>query len=118
MGGDLETLALFREATRAMIDHTAGLDRHSFVADRKARSSVLFEIVIQGECTKRLSPSLRSRHPNVRWNEIAGMRDRIVHSFDKIDPLIAWNVAASIAPELLNDLDLIIDSEAEGIRGD
>ena len=54
---DLKNLAIIRDATGVLIDHGSGHDRMSFEADRKTRSAVLFEIVIQGEGVKRLSPA-------------------------------------------------------------
>jgi uncharacterized protein with HEPN domain len=56
MSLDLKTLVIIREAITALIDHAAGLARVAFDADRKARSAVLFEIIIIGEGIKRLSP--------------------------------------------------------------
>jgi uncharacterized protein with HEPN domain len=112
MNLDLKNLVIIRDATRALIDHGSGHDRMSFEADRKTRSAVLFEIVIQGEGVKRLSLGLRDRHPTVPWTQIAGMRDRIVHSFDAIDFDIVWGVARTIAPGLLVDLDQIIAQES------
>ena len=79
MNLDLDTIRHIRYATRAMIDHASGHDRTSFEADRKTSSAVLFEIVVQGEGVKRLSPGFRDRHPEVPWSQIAGMRDRLVH---------------------------------------
>jgi uncharacterized protein with HEPN domain len=112
MNLDLDTLGHIRDATRAMMDHISGHDRTSFEADRKTRSAVLYEIVIQGEGVKRLSSDFRDRHPTVPWSQMAGMRDRIVHSFDEIDFDLAWNVARSVAPGLLADLDRSIAQES------
>jgi uncharacterized protein with HEPN domain len=111
MNLDLDTIGHIRDATRAMMDHISGHDRTSFEADRKTSSAVLFEIVIQGEGVKRLSPEFRDHHPEVPWSQIAGMRDRLVHSFDEIDFDIAWNVAQSVAPGLLADFDRIVAQE-------
>lgn len=112
MSLDLDAVAHIRVATRAMMDHISGHDRTSFEADRKTWAAVLFEIVIQGEGVKRLSFEFRDRYPTVPWSQIAGMRDRLVHSFDEINLDIAWNVAQNIAPALIVDLDRIISQEA------
>lgn len=37
---------------------------------------------IMGEAVKRLPESLRTRHPNIPWRDIAGTRDQIVHGYD------------------------------------
>ena len=112
MGLDLKALVMIQEAAAAVIGHASGHDRRSFELERKSRSAVLFEIVIQGEGVKRLSLDVRKRHLSVPWAEIAGMRDRIVHSFDVIDFDIVWDVAQTIAPSLLVDLDRVIADES------
>jgi len=111
MNLDLKTLVIIRDATRALIDHAAGHTRASFEADRKTRSAILFEIVLQGEGVKRLSPEFRDRYPEVPWSQIAGMRDRLVHSFDSIRFDIVWDVAQVHAPGVLAALDQIIAKE-------
>jgi uncharacterized protein with HEPN domain len=111
MNLDLRTLVIIREATRALIDHAEGHTRESFDADRKTRSAVLFEVVIQGEGVKRLSPGFRDRYPEVPWAQIAGMRDRIVHSFDTIKFDIVWEVTQVHAASVLTVLDQIIAKE-------
>ena len=104
MNPDLRTLAIIRGATRALIDHGVGHTRDSFASDRKTRSAILFEIVLLGEGTKRLSAEFRERHPEVPWSPIARMRDRLVHSFDSIDFDIVWDVVSVQAPKLLTTL--------------
>jgi uncharacterized protein with HEPN domain len=111
MNPDQQTLVIIREATRALIEHAAGHTRESFDADRKSRSAVLFEIVLQGEGAKRLSGGFRDRNPEIPWSQIAGMRDRIVHSFDAISFDIVWEVVQVHAPAVLSDLDRIIATE-------
>ena len=73
----------------------------------KTRSAVLYEIVVIGEGVKRLSPDFRALYPAVPWKRIAGTRDRVVHSFDEIDPQLIWEVAEVHIPRFLLDLDEI-----------
>lgn len=86
MNLDVKTLVIIRDATRALIDHGAGHTRESFEADRKTRSAILFEIVIQGEGVKRLSPNFRDRNP-----EDLGPRllECEIVSFTRSTPLIS-----------------------------
>jgi uncharacterized protein with HEPN domain len=107
MNPDLDFLNAIREAAMAVTQHVSGHDRISFEADRKTRSAVLYEIVVMGEGVKRLSPEFRANHPNVSWKQIAGMRDRVVHSFDEVDVGVVWNVTTLHAPSLVVTIDSI-----------
>jgi uncharacterized protein with HEPN domain len=104
MIADLGYIQRIREAAVAVVEHVRGHSQASFEADRKTRSAVLYEIVIIGEGVKRLTPEFRARHPGVPWKQIAGMRDRVVHTFDEVDLRLVWDVAQVHAPRLILDL--------------
>jgi uncharacterized protein with HEPN domain len=112
MNPDLDFLDVIREAALAPTGHISGHDRVSFGADRKTRSAVLYEIVVIGEAVKRLSPEFRANHLEVPWKQSAGMRDRVVHSFDEVSLGLAWDVAKVHAPELVEILDSIKAQES------
>ena len=115
MSVDLGYVETIREAAQALVEHVSGHSQVSFQGDRKTRSAVLYEIVIIGEGVKRLSVGFRARHPEVAWKCIAGMRDRIVHSFDEVDLPLVWDVARSHAPQLILDLGQI-EAQGEGAK--
>jgi len=44
---------------------------------------------------KKLPNEFRLKYPEIPWRNIAGMRDIVVHSYETIDKVILWNVAAT-----------------------
>ena len=113
MNVDMGYVMRIREAAVALVEHVGDHTQASFEADRKTRSAVLYEIVVIGEGAKWLSPEFRTRHPGVPWKQIAGMRDRVVHSFDEVDLQLVWDVAQDHAPGLVLDLLQIEAREQE-----
>jgi uncharacterized protein with HEPN domain len=113
MNPNLDFLDVIRQAAVAVVAHVGDLERLSFEADRKSLSAVLYEIVVIGEGVKRLSPEFRSEHPEVPWKQIAGMRDRVVHSFDEVDLDLVWKVIKVHVPSLISDLDRIKAQESK-----
>jgi uncharacterized protein with HEPN domain len=107
MNSDLGYVNGMRQAGAALVEHARGHPQASLEADRKTRSAVLYEIVVIGEGVKRLSPDFRALYPAVPWKRIAGTRDRVIHSFDEIDPQLIWEVAEVHIPRFLLDLDEI-----------
>lgn len=56
-----------------------------FEADFRINFAVVRALEIIGEATKRLPMSLREEYPDIPWRNMAGMRDRISHSYDTVD---------------------------------
>jgi len=50
-------------------------------------------------------------HPEVPWNEIIGMRHKIVHDYLRVDEDIIWQVATVDLPRLVQTLDRLVPPE-------
>ncbi len=72
--------------------------------------SVLYNLIIIGEATKRLSPATCTRFPDVEWSKMAATRDVLVHHYD----LVLWEQVDEIMrrqlPPLLRRLAEIRDT--------
>jgi uncharacterized protein with HEPN domain len=55
------------------------------VDDPLVRAAVLYEFVVIGEAVKHLSPETRARAPQIRWEDVAGLRDLIAHEYVRIE---------------------------------
>ena len=80
-------------------DFTADLDFNQFEEDFKTQYAVIrcFEII--GEAVKRLPEIFREEYPDVPWQVMAGMRDRLIHGYDMVDVGILWRtIKADIMP--------------------
>lgn len=67
-----------------------------------------FQVI--GEAAKNLSPDFRSKHTNVDWKNIAGMRDRIVHYYFGVKWIVVWDMTKNTLPQLKKDLESILGS--------
>ena len=86
---------------RKIIAFVDGVSKNDLENDEMRLFAVLHGIQIMGEATKRLSPEFRAKYPAIPWKEIAGIRDRIVHQYDKINMEVIWDVVELEIPELL-----------------
>lgn len=69
-----------------------------------------FEII--GEAIKQLDSSLRERYPDVPWDDMAGMRDVLIHQYFAVELEVVWDTIHNRFPSIeshlrriLNDLD-------------
>lgn len=74
--------------------------KEGFLRDRKTTDAVLRNLEVIGEAAKRLSEDFRSRYPDVPWRLIAGMRDKIIHDYGRVDLEAVWTVVETHLPAL------------------
>ncbi len=67
---------------------------------------------ILGEAASRVSKERQSRHPEIPWAQIVGLRNRLIHGYDTIDPDIVWQILTQDLPTLIESLERILASEA------
>jgi uncharacterized protein with HEPN domain len=101
MNRDLTYLLDISMTCRTIIELIEGMNQPSFIADKRTHLAVLYEIMITGEIVKRLSSEFRQAHIDIPWKQIAGMRDKLVHDYNKVDLDLTWEVTQSSIPELL-----------------
>ncbi len=70
----------------------------------------LVEIV--GEAAYRVSRQTRSKHPEIPWSDVTGMRHRLVHDYEAIDLGMVRATIVDDLPALIENLRAIV---GEGI---
>lgn len=74
----------------------------------------LFEII--GEAANRIPRSIQNEFPQIPWTEIISMRNRIIHAYDRVDPMILWDTITNDLPTLLpllNNMLLKLENNEE-----
>jgi uncharacterized protein with HEPN domain len=92
------------EAIERIQRYTHGISYEAFLQDTMVQDAVVRNLEIIGEAAKSLSTDFRKKHKNIAWQEIAGMRDRLIHHYVGVNWEIVWNVIQAKLPELKDQL--------------
>lgn len=107
---DKERILDLYYALQKIIKFTQGMTSAQFSNDEKTQSSVLYQLVIIGEAINRLSEDFKLKYPQIPFNEIRGMRNRLVHEYNEVDCDLIWEAIENDIPELLNFISPLINS--------
>jgi uncharacterized protein with HEPN domain len=80
------------EAIGRIQHYVGGFSFDSFQDDRRTVDAVVRNLEIIGEAVKQLPEGIRTKHPDVDWKKIAGLRDILVHNYFGIDLELIWDI--------------------------
>jgi uncharacterized protein with HEPN domain len=109
MRDDRLTLERMLETARRIRSIASGLSRQALEADEVRQLALLHLIQVLGEVSSRVSAVFRESHPELPWGAMAGMRNRIVHGYDHVDPDIVWRVATEDVEPVIAALERLVD---------
>lgn len=88
------------ESIEKINSYITGLDFVSFMEKTIVQDAVLRNLQVLAESTQRLSDEFKSRHPEIEWYKIAGLRNILVHDYLGIDFETVWVTVTNKLPEL------------------
>lgn len=88
---------------------TGEITKEDFLSDETLKRAVVRSLEIIGEATKKLPPDIRENWNTIRWKDMAGMRDRLVHDYMGINYVIVWDVVKNKIPNLHQQITEILE---------
>lgn len=86
--------------------------KEAFFRESIVQDAVIRNLEVIGEAVKNLSAEMRSRHPEIPWAQIAGMRDVLIHGYFGVRLETVWNAVERRLPELKAHVERLL-GEAE-----
>jgi uncharacterized protein with HEPN domain len=99
-----------RDSIHKIGQYTKGVSRSSFQKNGLVQDAVIRQIEIIGEASKRLSESIRTSNPDVPWDDITGMRNKLVHDYFGVDLEKVWLTVQTDIPTLKKRINKILKS--------
>jgi len=61
------------------------LSKKEFIESKDIKDATIRRIEIIGEAVKNISKITKDKYPEVKWKQIVGTRDRLIHTYFKVD---------------------------------
>ncbi len=99
-------------------NHIHDISFEEFLKEEKTCDAVIRCIGVIGEAAKNIPDTIRSKYSFIPWRDMAGMRDKIIHTYFKVDFENVWLVMREEIPRLkplikqvIEDLNKSAESE-------
>lgn len=79
-----------------------------FQNDPKTLMAVVAELTIIGEAARHVPDEIVEAHGDIPWALIRGMRNRIVHDYYDVDPVIVWDTVQNDLNPLIPPLQALL----------
>jgi uncharacterized protein with HEPN domain len=98
------------QAIQEIQEDTANFTYEKIEQNRTVRRAVERNFEILGEAGGRVSDEFRHQHPEIDWRKIIGLRNIIIHRYEKVESAVLWEVIVSNLPTLSNQLKLLYEN--------
>jgi uncharacterized protein with HEPN domain len=99
------------DAAREAVGFAQDRTRVDLNADRKLVLALVKDIEIIGEAAYQVSQTARDQLPGIPWDDIIGMRHRLVHAYFDINLNILWRTVQDDLPPLIAQLERLAPKE-------
>jgi uncharacterized protein with HEPN domain len=102
---DATRLRHMLDAAHEAIEFAHNRTREDLDNDRMLVMALVKEVEIIGEAAYLISAAMREQLPGVPWEDIIGMRHRLVHAYFDINLDILWETVQNDLPPLAGTLE-------------
>jgi uncharacterized protein with HEPN domain len=90
------------------------MTKDDFLCDETLKRAVVRSLEIIGEATKNIPADFKVKWDSIKWKNMAGMRDRLIHDYMGVNYSIVWDVVRNKIPDLHEQIVSVIEKESIG----
>jgi uncharacterized protein with HEPN domain len=100
-------------AARRILKFVGDADLQRMMTDDLLHSAVCRQLQIIGDAARRISDETRTANPQIEWQQIIGMRNILIHAYDRVDDTELWRVATRDLPRLAGEIEKLLRESPE-----
>jgi len=85
--------------------------------DEQAQDAIVRTIAVVGEAANRIqkvAPEFVTRHPEIPWSQMRGIRNKVVHDYFDVAWDVVWNTVKQDFPPLLEQIRSLLPTHRTG----
>lgn len=94
-----------------ILEYTNGYSVSDFRKDYKTVDAVIRNLMIIGEASRNIPENVKARHPEVPWDEMYLLRNKVSHEYFGIDYEIIWDIVSNYIPENRTQIQRVLSEE-------
>jgi uncharacterized protein with HEPN domain len=88
------------ESVQKIKKYTVGMDYVLFIQDDKTIDACVRNFEIIGEVSSKIEDDFKLAHPEIEWQRMKGLRNRMIHDYSGIDYQVVWDIISEYLDEL------------------
>jgi uncharacterized protein with HEPN domain len=96
------------DSARLLQQYLVGKSKDEFLSDTGLQDMVVRRLEVIGEAARRISEEARGQTPQIPWRRMIGLRNLLIHQYDKIEAELIWEIAEVDVPLLVTALTPLV----------
>jgi uncharacterized protein with HEPN domain len=95
-------------AMSRIAEYIEGLTFTDFKKDYKTVDAVIRNFEVIGEAAKNIPIEIKDKYPDIPWNEMYLLRNKVTHEYFGVDYEIIWDIATNYLPDNKKQIERIL----------
>lgn len=100
-------------AARKALRFVEGMTWEGFQQSELHQNAVMRPLEIIGEAARLVSQQTRQAHPEIPWEQMIGVRNRLIHEYFRVNLKTVWETVQNDLPRLIALIEPLVPPEDE-----
>jgi len=99
------------ESIEALREYLIGVDEAEYLSNMEKQDAAERRLQIIGEAIMQMPWEFKDQYPEIPWEKVAGLRNRLVHEYFDIDHKLVWNILEKSVPEFKKQIQSLLEEK-------